>query len=138
MAVHLHIKSEFIEGEKESVLHLMPCKINGDEAAKVSSYFTPYIRNDGDDYFSASFRGYPLQGKKVVVPEGYKGITFYERKKPECEGKERHLYCTGSFSQFTYWNYDKIPSKNDALAGALDWIDIAEALHSTIDDTDVK
>lgn len=78
--------------------------------------------------YNSSFRGYPLQGKKITIPSGYKGITFLERKKPEVENVERNLYSTGTFSSFTYWNYDKLPSKNDALAAALDWIDIAEAV----------
>lgn len=51
-----------------------------------------------------------------------------ENKKADAENKSRNLYCTGTFSRFTYWNYDRIPSKNDALAAALDWIDIAEAV----------
>lgn len=78
--------------------------------------------------YDSSFRGYPLHGKKITIPSGYKGVTFLERKKPEVENVERNLYSTGTFSSFTYWNYDKLPSKNDALAAAFDWIDIAEAV----------
>ena len=48
MAVHLHFKKEDI-AEKEPVLHLMPCKIHGDEPANVSSYFQPYIRAENDE-----------------------------------------------------------------------------------------
>lgn len=51
-----------------------------------------------------------------------------ENKKANTENKERNLYCTGIFSQFTYWNYDRIPSKNDTLAAALDWVDIAKVV----------
>lgn len=76
----------------------------------------------------SSFRGYPLQGKKISVPKGYTGMTFFEYKKPETDEAERNIYATGSFTEFTYWNYDKIPSKNDAFISALDWIDIAEAV----------
>ncbi|XP_043253222.1 ribonuclease H2 subunit C [Colletes latitarsis] len=130
MAIRLHMKHDLSEA-KENVLHLMPCKIHGDESANVSSYFTPYIRKIDDEHYNSSFRGYPLQGKKITIPSGYKGITFLEHKKPEMENMERNLYSTGTFSYFTYWNYDKLPSKNDALAAAIDWIDIAEALHST-------
>ncbi|XP_011136059.1 ribonuclease H2 subunit C isoform X2 [Harpegnathos saltator] len=82
------------------------------------------------EYYECSFRGYPLQGKKITVPAGYKGMIFMENKKTDTEGKNRNLYRTGTFSQFTYWNYDRIPSKNDALSAALDWIDIADALHT--------
>lgn len=48
MAIHMHFNKEEIP-EKESVLHLMPCKIHGDESAKVSSYFEPYIRKENDE-----------------------------------------------------------------------------------------
>lgn len=51
-----------------------------------------------------------------------------ENKKADTENKERNLYCTGTFSQFTYWNYDRIPSKNDTLVAALDWVDIAKVV----------
>lgn len=66
------------------------------------------------------------------MPKGYSGITFFEYKKPDTEDVERNIYSNGKFSEFTYWNYDKIPSKNDALAAALDWIDIAEAVSNFI------
>ncbi|XP_032681238.1 ribonuclease H2 subunit C [Odontomachus brunneus] len=130
MAVRLHINKD-PASQKDSELHLMPCKIHGDESAKVSSFFKPYIRKVDEEHYECSFRGYPLQGKKVTVPAGYKGMTFVENKKTDTEGKNRNLYCTGTFSQFTYWNYDRIPSKNDALSAALDWIDIADALHTS-------
>ncbi|KAH0955461.1 hypothetical protein HN011_007806 [Eciton burchellii] len=130
MAIRLHVNNKNLDDQKESELHFMPCKIQGDEPAKVSSFFKPYIHKIDEEYYHASFRGYPLQGKKVIIPTEYKGMMFIENKKSDIENKDRHLYNAGTFSQFTYWNYDKIPSKNDALAAALDWIDIAEALHS--------
>ncbi|XP_070162629.1 ribonuclease H2 subunit C [Polyergus mexicanus] len=131
MAIRLHINEEDLAKQEESELHFMPCKIHGDEVANVSSYFKPYIYKIDEEQYDCSFRGYPLQGKKVIVPPGYKGMSFMENKKADTENKIRNLYCTGTFSRFTYWNYDKIPSKNDALVAALDWIDIAEVLHSS-------
>ncbi|KAL6437006.1 hypothetical protein ACFW04_004967 [Cataglyphis niger] len=131
MAIRLHINKENLAKQEESELHLMPCKIHGNQAANVSSYFKPYICEIDEEYCDCSFRGYPLQGKKIIVPDGYKGMTFMENKKADPENKIRNLYHTGTFSQFTYWNYDRIPSKNDALVAALDWIDIAEVLHSS-------
>lgn len=71
----------------------------------------------------------------MTVPAEYKGMTFMENKKTDAEGKNRNLYCTGTFSQFTYWNYDRIPSKNDALSAALDWIDIADAVSTSLMNT---
>ena len=57
MAVHLHFKKEDIV-DKEPIMHLMPCKIQGDESAKVSSYFEPYIRPENDEckYFEVSWQ----------------------------------------------------------------------------------
>ncbi|KAK0161972.1 hypothetical protein PV327_008363 [Microctonus hyperodae] len=135
MAVHLFINKEHIEGEKESILHSIPCKIHSDDSANVSKFFTPYIRTNDNTNYDASLRGYPLHGQTLKVPKGYKGITFYEKKKPENPEHDRKLQSTGKFSKFTYWNYDKFPSKNDAFISALEWIDIAEALHDTSDDT---
>jgi len=43
MAIHLHVNNKNLDDQKESELHFMPCKIQGDEAAKVSSFFKPYI-----------------------------------------------------------------------------------------------
>lgn len=80
----------------------------------------------------SSFRGYPLHGKEVSVPEGYKGLTFFEYKKPHNDDEERNIYSTGKFDKFTYWNYDKIPSANDSLISALNWIDIAEAVSCNV------
>lgn len=86
--------------------------------------------------YDCSFRGYPLQGKKVKVPANYKGVMFIENKKADTENNNRNLYSTNAFSQFTYWNYDRIPSKNDAVAAALDWIDIAEAVSNFTNNSD--
>ncbi|XP_063995223.1 ribonuclease H2 subunit C [Diachasmimorpha longicaudata] len=129
MSIHLEIKKEHLETEMDTVLHSMPCKIYGDTPANVSTYFTPYIRKSDDKHYDASFRGYPLQGKVITVPEGYKGLVLHEQKKPANPKKERKFVSTGGFSKFTYWNFDKLPSKNDTIVSALDWIDIAEALH---------
>ncbi|XP_031782820.1 ribonuclease H2 subunit C [Nasonia vitripennis] len=133
MSIHLHIKKEDMTAAKDPELHSVPCKIYCDDTANVATYFKPYIKNIDDEHLKSSFRGYPLQGKIISVPEGYTGVTFYEYKKPDNDDAERNIYATGTFKQFTYWNYDKIPTKNDPFISALDWIDIAEALHSTED-----
>lgn len=62
------------------------------------------------------------------VPEDYQGVIFNENKKPLNEEAERNLKATGTFKSFTYWNYDKTPSRNDALAKVVDWIDISDVV----------
>ena len=34
------------------------------------------------------------------------------------------------FEELTYWNWDKSPSLDDHIIGALDWIDISNAVNS--------
>lgn len=76
----------------------------------------------------ASFRGYPLIGKDLECPEGYKGVILHETIKPSTESEDRKFYILHSFDKFTYWNWGKAPSQNDPIVQALDWISIAEAV----------
>lgn len=49
MAIRLHINKKDLAKQEESELHLMPCKIHGDQPANVSSYFKSCIREfDGE------------------------------------------------------------------------------------------
>lgn len=43
MAIRLHVNKD-LPNKQKSTLHLLPCKIHGDQPAKVSSYFEPCIR----------------------------------------------------------------------------------------------
>lgn len=97
------------------------------------SYIFIYLSSFNDTnlislVFTNALRGYPLRGVKFSVPEGYQGVIFNENKKPLNEEAERNLKATGTFKSFTYWNYDKIPSRNDALAKVVDWMDISDVV----------
>ena len=60
----------------------------------------------------------PLAG---VVLEGAKaGLTSHDRK----------TRLTSTFSELTYWNYDRKPGPGDTWQQALDWTKVAEILHS--------
>ncbi|XP_075214138.1 ribonuclease H2 subunit C [Lycorma delicatula] len=138
MAIHI-TKSKLFDEEKgnlkENAIHYFPCKINFEGSANVSRYFTNLITKNGDENngLTASFRGYPLNGCIVSLPEGYKGLILKETVKP-VSGTERTFHVTHTFQSLTYWNWDKIPSKDDAFLSALDWTDIAEAIHSPVQD----
>lgn len=113
----------------------MPFKIAADCEAEVSTYFKPYIKVNDSNYTS-SFRGYPLVGKKLSLPKGYTGVILNERVIPDTDTEERNFYITNRFESFMHWNYDKIPTMNDAIMQVLDvWVDVAEALHSPIQET---
>lgn len=77
-----------------------------------------------------SLRGYPLDGCKMKLPENYEGVVYQETKRPLVESTKRFFKTKGIFSEFTYWNYDKEPSNNDALKQALVWNDFANVVSS--------
>ncbi|CAH2013304.1 unnamed protein product [Acanthoscelides obtectus] len=128
--IHIHPKAQF--AKKNSKLQSMPFKVHADCDANVEQYFNSYVKTTKDNYFKSSFRGYPLLGKEVPVPDGYVGLVLHESIKPITEKEERKLRITNTFSNITFWNWDKVPSKNDSIIKALEWIEIAEVLHSPI------
>ncbi|CAF4913006.1 unnamed protein product [Pieris macdunnoughi] len=110
----------------EQRVHYIPCKIDEDGPANVDKYFEPYVVENDEKDLTATYRGHPLDGVKISVPEGYRGIIVTEAKRPLNEDAERKFQVAGGFSDITYWNWDKKPSKNDNIVKAMDWIDIAE------------
>lgn len=76
-----------------------------------------------------SLRGFPLVGKELSVPNNYKGVIFTEKKRPLLDDQDRIFQFKTAFENFTYWNYDKIPSRNDAYLQAMDWLEVSEVLH---------
>lgn len=130
--------------------HLMPCRIEYKGSTVLAKqYFWPTIRllqagGDEDqgrgaksDYATkadscnlkdnpvlvASFRGRPLQGKKIQLPDGYEGTVVDE------DGQKP----IGKFKELTYWNWDKIPETSDTIVQSLQWFDISKAIHSNPD-----
>nr|CAG4651470.1 EOG090X0IC1 [Simocephalus serrulatus] len=119
-------------------VHFMPCKINHDGAANVAEFFIPNVHNrdlpknssGSSELLEASFRGYPLQGIKIEVPTGYRGIVINEIKKPLVDTEERKLQSVKSFSEFTYWKWDDIPTPgNGSIHQLLDWMPISKMIH---------
>lgn len=66
----------------------------------------------------------------MELPEGYIGLVLHESVKPATDEDDRKFYVIHNFDSITYWNWDKVPSKNDALDQALTWIHIAETVRS--------
>ncbi|XP_004924198.1 uncharacterized protein LOC101736794 isoform X2 [Bombyx mori] len=127
------VENNLIKNENEDIFeqksHYIPCKIEQDGSANVKKYFDPYIVENNSQELSATFRGHPLDGTQITFPEGYRAVLVTETKRPLTEDAERKFQVTGGFKNFTYWNWDKKPSKNDDLCKAMDWIEIAEAIH---------
>uniref|UniRef100_A0A6G1SCK1 Ribonuclease H2 subunit C n=1 Tax=Aceria tosichella TaxID=561515 RepID=A0A6G1SCK1_9ACAR len=142
--------------------HLMPCSIEHKELnVKAREYFWPTIRElkmGGDDeqgrsskhdksigeddskdpILLASFRGRPLQGRRVQVPAGYIGhIINKEPSSASGTGPGKNQRETAKikkhFSEFTYWNWDELPSKSDTVIKALNWLQVAKAIHDPVE-----
>lgn len=79
-----------------------------------------------------SLRGYPLKGTSVDLPENIQGIVLREEEKLQVDNADRVLKFGGKFSSFTYWNYDKNPSKNDAYQKSLHWIKVSDAVRTIV------
>nr|CAG4643618.1 EOG090X0IC1 [Ilyocryptus agilis] len=109
-------------------IHSIPCKISHDGFANVSGFFTPYVESK-DDTLEASFRGYPLQGKKVIIPAGHTGLILNETKRPLTEMESRNLTISKKFSEFTSWNWDYPPTPNDPIHQALEWLSLSKLVH---------
>ncbi|XP_060519243.1 ribonuclease H2 subunit C [Cylas formicarius] len=133
MAIHIQSGKNSLDCSiKHSKVHSVPFRIHADCDAPVSRYFEPYVKETQGNVLKGSFRGYPLRGQKIAIPDGYIGLMLHENIRPTIKKSERKFYIVNNFNEIVYWNWDKMPSRNDAFIKALDWIEISEALHSPI------
>lgn len=76
-----------------------------------------------------SLRGYPLAGAKIQVPEGYTGVVVREtRPGLSMEEENRIMKAVCQFNSFTYWNWDRHPSRSDPYQQAMNWTAIADVV----------
>lgn len=61
-------------GQKEVAVHVLPCHIAHDGPAKVDVHFKPRVDSDDASLSTATFRGRKLRGRKVALPDDYRGI----------------------------------------------------------------
>lgn len=120
------------ECSQPMVLHLMPCEINasGANKAKVDCYFTSTMKEDGPNAFRASFRGRPLHGACVTIPDNYTGVVL--SKSEAVTGDEVLYNKTASFSSFYYWNLDKNVSQDDHAYQCIQWTRVSNAIHEKV------
>ncbi|XP_053684804.1 uncharacterized protein LOC128734566 [Sabethes cyaneus] len=140
MSINISIKRDDIETslKDQHKVQYIPATIRGDGPAKVKQYFDSYTEQLEDKTFVNALRGYPLRGKQFDLPDGYSGVILQETQKPLSSDDDRKFTFGGAFKQFTYWNYDKTPSRNDPLVKALDWIKVSEVLHEPLDADCIK
>eukprot|EP00088_Acartia_fossae_P055964 TRINITY_DN6509_c0_g1_i1.p1 TRINITY_DN6509_c0_g1~~TRINITY_DN6509_c0_g1_i1.p1 ORF type:complete len:147 (+),score=20.90 TRINITY_DN6509_c0_g1_i1:830-1270(+) len=102
-------------------------KFNGETEVQ-KRFNTETKENKEKGCLENSFRGYPLEGVKMTLPEKYAGLVL-DTGVLTFSGEKENIRGVKMFKEFTYWNYDRVPSENDNLAQALQWTKVAEALH---------
>ncbi|XP_039957040.1 uncharacterized protein LOC126755215 [Bactrocera neohumeralis] len=129
-----------VRGDAESrnlEVHYLPAKINGDGSTDVSKYFSSYTRVGQGNLLTNAIRGFPLNGEIVKIPTTHSSYVLQETEFSNTE-KSRNIYVTGSFSNFYYWNYDKIPSNGDAYKQALYLFNISKEFSEPVSETDIQ
>ncbi|KAH8300312.1 hypothetical protein KR044_012726 [Drosophila immigrans] len=129
MSITLDFDVQQLGNKRPMQLHYLPAKISGDgECTDVDKHFNNYTRESpdlGNGVLTNALRGYPLLGRRESVPKGYKGLVLQETDPNQAD---RQLRLTGTFEDFTYWNYDKVPSKGDGYQQALVMLEVAGAV----------
>ncbi|KAL9023392.1 MAG: hypothetical protein Q9180_008254, partial [Flavoplaca navasiana] len=118
-------------------------------------YWAP--EHDKDGNLEAYFRGRKLKGRKVTLPNGYKGSVVKEGAKEddslkrntdrlrrkqleeeEMDGDEKDeeeevkvLEEVANFKEFAVWGHETVPEGDDAFVkGVEEWIAFAAAMHA--------
>jgi len=92
--------NDLYSSNKLDVQHL-PCEINMDGHAKITTYFMPEEENGK---LTSSFRGRPLEGKDTKIPDGFQGVIM-ECKYWDKEGKEE-LMPIAKFDNIVQWKIE--------------------------------
>ncbi|XP_057706000.1 ribonuclease H2 subunit C [Corythoichthys intestinalis] len=114
-------------------LHLIPCEIEHNGPAQISQYFNAAIKERKHE-MTVSFRGRGLKGQYITCPQGYTGIVLKELNKPGSDQEDRTLTIASLFDKLTYWNLETPPNSDDAVVMAMDWPELAEAIHGAVED----
>ncbi|CAF2474418.1 unnamed protein product [Rotaria sp. Silwood2] len=99
----------------------MPCSIDTPSTitSDIKRHFTDSIQmnKDNNNKLIASFRGRPLDGEQLNIPNDYIGTLANSSK------------FVSSFDKLIYFNLDCSTSKNDCIARSIEWLSLAKILH---------
>ena len=117
--------------------------------AAPGSAFAERHKSKDLEILESAFRGRALTGAEIKVPHGFHGsiLERQEENEPTLESSDESPHndrvqrcktagswkVTGRFDRFLYWNHDLLPNKSDSVHRAMEWPDLAAALHRPID-----
>jgi hypothetical protein len=101
-----------------SIVYSMPFSIDipSTMTSDIKRHFTDSIQINNNK-LEASFRGRPLNGEHIDIPNDYIGVLTNSSKP------------VSSFDKLTYFNLDCSTSKNDCIARSIEWLSLAKILH---------
>ncbi|KAM7417524.1 hypothetical protein PAMA_017252 [Pampus argenteus] len=127
----LHVSS--VDQAPRAPVHLMPCEIEYNGPAQVSQYLTATIK-DRKHEKTVSFRGRGLKGQELSCPQGYTGLVLKEINKTGSDQEDRTVRVSSVFDKMTYWNLETAPNSDDTVVMAMDWPELAEAIHGPVEE----
>lgn len=110
----------------------MPCEIEHNGTAHISEYFSATAKHCKHEQ-TVSFRGRGLKGQEISCPQGFTGFVLKEVNRPGSDEEDRTVRVSSVFHKLTYWNLETPPSSDDTIVMAMDWPELAEALHGPVD-----
>ncbi|XP_071541168.1 ribonuclease H2 subunit C [Panulirus ornatus] len=135
MAVNIDLQSGSLKEVDSSHIHYVPCNIKYNGDAAVGKFFTSYIKEEtngeGEKGLTGTYRGYPFIGKEMKVPDGYTGVILKETRPNLNSDEDRTMRGVCQFQAFTFWNWDREPSRGDKYQQAMDWAEIATVIHGS-------
>ncbi|XP_018515845.1 ribonuclease H2 subunit C [Lates calcarifer] len=135
----VHVSS--VGQAQKAPVHLMPCEIEHNGSAQVSQYLSATTK-DRKYEKTVSFRGRGLKGQELSCPQGYTGLVLKEINKPGSDQEvnttdqltSRTVKVSSVFDKLTYWNLETPPNSDDTIVMAMDWPELAEAIHGPVED----
>lgn len=121
---------------KETNVHVLPCKIHYTGECKVSEYFDVDEENK-----TVHFRGRFLQGRELTLPEKYKGYVLEETTPNidshsdedddnEQQPMTRNVETIEQFNKINVWGHEqRVPCNSDPWLALADWVQVASTLH---------
>ncbi|KAK3709503.1 hypothetical protein LTR37_010876 [Vermiconidia calcicola] len=139
---------------KKFTPNLLPCAIKHNGPVKTHPrYWSPaHDDNDAKSTSTAYFRGRKLRGRRLKVPDGYRGVVLEKSQQTvqqqaaqhpdslldeDDDGVEEDMQEVkiadpkAQFDEVIVWGHEMVPEDEDVyVKGMVEWIGFAEAMHS--------
>ncbi|KAK8407802.1 hypothetical protein O3P69_002382 [Scylla paramamosain] len=130
------VRLDLSKAQKKEDTHVqyLPCKIDFCGNAEIDKHFSASVSEGQEGAgMDGRLRGHPLNGEKMSVPKGYTGVVLREAQMSVAAEGGQVMKGLALFDNFTYWNWDRQPSRSDKYQQALDWLEVASVIHGTDD-----